>query len=326
MDFETNGIKVSVSPAELTNEQLTGLAQEVAEAACARNLELPAFLAGGLAVEASAAPTTSPETPDPEALAITAESLLATFDTAYQGYGLLVRAANGARVEAKGRKKPEQLAAVDAKTIRADVETILASPDVVAELQAELDRARAYPETDSPEPGFRLMIVPESLAESDEQAIAADLQLQLKNQLGVDYKTPYIRPAQYNDKRTPAVSGKGYRIAFAPTHYNVPGGTASTQTKWMDGRNQSLSATELQTATDAEAMQFISQLLADSQLPVGRDYNPARYHATYFRRVDQAPVGGRVSGVCVDGCGWLDLDGSNVHVDNPTRALVVPKA
>ena len=312
MDFEINGIKVSVSPAELTNEQLTGLAQEVAEAASVRNLELPAFLAGGLAVEASAAPT-----PTPEAPTITAESLLATFDGAYQSYGLLVSAANSTRAEAKGRKKSAPLETVAANTILADVEALLSDPDTLQELQAEIDHFTKNPETGSPEAGFNLIIVPEGLTAADEQAAARDIQAKVTNRY-----EPYIRPAKYNDPRTPEVTGKSYRLAFAPRHYNVPSGITSKQTNWMNAANQRTTATELQTATDGEALAAINNLADNNEL----DNPSTRFDQTYFRRFDQAPVGGGVSSVCVRDLGELALDWSNVRNGRPARALVVPKA
>ena len=319
MDFETNGIKVSVSPAELTNEQLTGLAQDLAEAASVRNLELPAFLAGGLAVEASATTAATPEASTPETPTVTAESLLATFDGAYQSYGLLVDTANSARATAKGRKKPAQLETVDAKTIRDDVEALLSDPATLQELQAEIDHFTKNPESGSPEAGFNLIIVPEGLTAADEQAAASSIQAKVTNR----YK-PYIRPTEYNDKRTPAVTGKGYRIAFAPAHYNVPSGTASKQTGWMKTANQRTTATELQTATDGEALAAINNLADNNELN-----NPTtRFDQTYFRRFDQKPIGDYVSvvGFYGDDRGRLVLGGSYVRDDFPARALVVPKA
>ena len=317
MDFEMNGLRVSVDPTKLSDEQLTGLAQEIAEAASTRELELPAFFAGGLAVEATATPTDSPEAPTPEHAPL-AESLRASFDTAYQSYGLLVNVANGVRAEAKGRKKPAQLEAVDAKTIRADVEALLANPDFMSELQTEIDHFTKHPEVGSPEAGFNLIIVPEGLTTADEQAAARNIQTKIPSR----YKEPYIRPAGYNDPRTPEVTGKGYRLAVAPRHYNVPKGTASIQTNWMNTANQRTTATELQTATDAEALAAINNLVNDNELD-----NPAtRFDQTYFRRFDQAPIGDRVSCVFFFGDGELRLVKSPVRVGRPTRALVVPKA
>lgn len=93
--------------------------------------------------------------------------------------------------------------------------------------------------------------------------------------------------------RTPEVIGKGYRLAFAPRHYNVPKGTAKNQTNWLKGNNRRTTATELQTATDAEAMAFINGLVDTKQL----DNPNTRFDQTFFRRFDQAPRGDRVSGV-----------------------------
>jgi hypothetical protein len=270
---------------------------------------------GSLALEGAIAPST------PEAPTVTAESLLATFDGAYQSYGLLVSAANSTRAEAKGRKKPAPLETVAANTILADVEALLSDPYTLQELQAEIDHFTKNPETGSPEAGFNLIIVPEGLTAADEQAAAQVIQTKIPSR----YKEPYIRPASYNDQRTPAVTGKGYRIAFAPTHYNVPSGTAAWQAGWMRTENDHgihVDATKLQTATDGEALAAINNLVDNKELN-----NPTtRFDQTYFSRFDQAPIDRNVSNVCVPAVVKLCLGRSLVGDDFSTRALVVPKA
>lgn len=297
----------------LSDSELTAVLSAAPAELERRGMEVPA-LAGTLAV------TETVETPtpaSPEATPLSPESLLEGFDQAYQTYSFLLDATNGARAEAKGRKKPAQLEAVDVDTVRADVEALLANQDLIAELQAEVGYFTTNPEVDSPAPGFDLVIVPEGLTTTDEQAIAGGVQAKITT----DY-TPYIRPEAYNDKRTPEVTGKGYRIAFAPRHYNVPKGTATNQTNWMKGNNRRTTATQLETATDAEALAYINGLADTKQL----DNPSTRFDQTYFRRSDQAPRGDLVSCVCVDGYGKLDLGWSVVHYDGSSRALVVPKA
>lgn len=166
------------------------------------------------------------------------------------------------------------------------------------------------------------MIVPEGLTLEDVKFAAHRLQQEINPDYNETYIEAYIRPEAYNDKRTPVVTGKGFRIAFAPTHYNVPGGIASIQTKWMEGKNQALTATELRTATDAEALAFIDGLNTNDQLD---DFN-TRFNRTYTRRFDQTSRDDFVSCVYVYDDGWLDLDMSYVRNDLPTRALMVPKA
>lgn len=279
-----------------------------------RGMEVP-VIAGTVAVSEAVESITL--STSPEQAPLSPESLLEGFDQAYQTYGFVLDATNSARAEAKGRKKPAQLETVSADDIRTDVEALLANEDVIAELQAEVDHFVANPEADSPAPGFDLVIVPEGLTASDEQAVAEGVQAKITT----DY-TPYIRPEAYNDKRTPEVTGKGYRIAFAPRHYNVPKGTAAEQTKWLTAYNQQTAATELQTATDAEALAYINGLADTGAL----DNPSTRFDQTYFRRSDQAPHDGCVSVVCVFGDGGLFLDGSDVRNVDPARALVVPKA
>ena len=316
MDVKRFGELVGTSVATgvaVTPEQVTRVLtnEELLKAVRARNL------VGGVAATSAVAEVV--EAPDsPEQTLLSPESLLEGFDQAYQTYSFLLNAVNGDRAEVKGYNKPDQLPVIPADTIRADVEALLANEAVVAELQAGLDYFTANPEVTSPAPGFDLVIVPESLTVHDERTIAKDLQGKIPS----DYDQPYIRPAAYNDGRTPEVTGKGYRLAFAPRHYNVPSGTAKHQTNWMNGNNRRNTATELQTATDAEAMAYINGLVDTEQLN-----NPAtRFDQTYFRRFDQAPRDDAVSNVLVDPYGKLLLIESDVHFDLSARALVVPKA
>jgi hypothetical protein len=273
--------------------------------------------AGSLAVEGAQSDTTT-ATPEvtPEAPVISREGLLATLDTALTTFSSQVDVVNGERAKVKGRKKPEQLKAVDQNVIRAEVEALVSNPAILADLQAEADYFTANPEADSPAVGFDIVIVPEGLTDTDDEAIARDVQSEITTQY-----SPYIRGSRYNDKRTPEVTGKGYRIAFAPRHYNVPSGTTTTQTKWMRVANTETTATQLETATDAEALAQIHNLEVTGAL----DDPDTRFHTSYFRRFDQAPVGVRVSGVYVRGYGGLVLVESGVDYDRSARALVVPK-
>src|SRR3989344_723136 len=280
-----------------------------------RAVETVGPAAVGATVETVASSATS-ETPTPEAPTITAEGLFATFDTALTTYGSQLDTVNTARDEAKGRKrdKPAPLEAVDHNVIRAEVEALAADPAILADLQAEADYFTANPETNSPAVCFDIIVVPEGLTDTDDQGIAKDVQAKITK----DY-TPYIRDARYNDKRTSEATGKGYRVAFAPRHYNVPSGTAASQTNWMNNANESTSATQLQTATDGEALAQINNLhQADGEL----NDPTTRYDKTYFRRFDQAPVDDRVSRVVVSDDGELRLDWSFVDVDFSARVLV----
>jgi len=300
----------------MSDETLLETTQAALEIAKKRNLEIPGF-AGSLALEGaqSETATTTPET-TPEAPIISSESLLATLDTALTTYSSLLDIINGERAKVKGRKKPEQLEAIDQAIIRAEVEALVSDPAIIAELQTEADYFTANPETDSPEVGFDIVVIPEGLTATDDQAIAKDLQAKITTEY-----SPYIRPEAYNDKRTPVITGKGYRIAFAPRHYNVPKGSTSDQTSWMKNENQGTTATELQTATDAEALAQINNLQATGEL----NDPSTRFDKTYFRRFDQAPVGGGVSCVFVDDYGKLVLGESGVRSGYSSRALVVPK-
>ncbi len=248
------------------------------------------------------------------------ESLLTGFEAAYSTYVSVVETVNTARAEVKGREKPEQLAVIDQDAIRSELEIILASEAVVAELAADIDHFTRNPESGSPEAGYDVLVVADGLTETDDRSIINALEARIDSGY-----TPYIRPEAYNDNRERVVTGNGFRIVFAPKHYNVPHGTVSQQTQWMRDANQEATATELQTATDAEALTQATALVASGEVAKDKDTN---YDATYYRRFDQAPHDDRVSVVCVNGYGYdrSYLGGSYVRFRDPARALVVPKA
>lgn len=335
MDIELKkGVIVQVDVAQQTSEWLMSTAREIQAAADARGITIAA---GSTALEGAAQPDAeavagnndpkaSSETSAPERTPLTPETLLATFDTAYQTYSLQIDSANDAREKAKGRIKPAQLEAIGQDTIRKNAEALLAKPAILAELQAEIDYFTENPEAGSPAAGFDLVIVPEGMSADDNEVFAGVLQSKLNVLTGRKYSPDVRPPAIYNDKRTPVVTGKGYRIAFAPHHYNVPRGTASQQAAWMKGNNQLTEAISLQTATDTEALAQINNLVEEDQIPAVSEYDVDRSHRTYFRRFDQAPVGACVSCACVNDYGKLFLGApSNVRSLIPTRALVVIK-
>jgi len=307
----------------MSDEALREAIQAALKIAEERKLEISGF-AGSLALEGaqSETATTTPET-TPEAPIISPESLLATLNTALTTYSSFLDIINGERAKVKGRRnRQEQLEAIDQAIIRAEVEALVSDPAIIAELQTEADYFTANPEKRSPKVGFDIVVIPEGLTATDEQAIAKYLA-----KITTGY-SPYIRPEAYNDKRTPVITGKGFRIVFAPRHYNVPKGSTSDQTSWMKNKNQCTKATELQTATDAEALAQINNLQATGEL----NDPDARFDKTYFRRFDQAPIDGDVSRVCVFDRGefdWRDgrlaLGKFDVHYGNSARALVVPK-
>lgn len=269
--------------------------------------------AGAVALDAAQSETT-PENP-----VVSVESLMATLDTALHTYNSFVDVVNTERASMPGHKKTKLLTAIDEAIIRADVESLVTNPDILAELQADADYFAKYPCADSPAVGFDVVIVPEELTTSDVAAMAVNVQ----SKVASGY-SPYLRGPLFDDKRIPEVTGKGYRAVFAPRHYNVPNLSTSYQVTWMNRKNEDTKATELQTATDAEAVAQINNLALVGAL----DDPSSRYEATHFRRFDQGPVDGRVchvSRVCVNEQGMLLLELSYFGYDLPTRALVVPK-
>ena len=107
MDIEGKGVTVQVNPTEQSDGWLIGAAQEIAEAAEARGLELPAF-AGTVAVEA----TTEVSVDPPEVK----EAITGRLDTAFTGYQTIAEQLNGLR------KKKEQVEVADQETVAREFE------------------------------------------------------------------------------------------------------------------------------------------------------------------------------------------------------------
>lgn len=240
------------------------------------------------------------------------ESLLESFDTAYQTYYSFVETTNIHRGKVGGSILP----AIDPGTIHTDTQALLSTPGLLQELQVQAYYFDANPEPGSPTVGFDLVIVPEGLSRGDQCAIASSLQAKIAS-----LQEAFIRSSNFDDPRTLPVTGKGYSVAIAPRHYNMPRGTAAEQTSWMCIYNEDTAAVQLRTASDAEALAQINNL-AD----IGELTNPdPRYRASYFRRFDQVPHSEYVSSVYAGNDGMFCLDLSFVDLAVSTRALVVGK-
>ena len=315
--FRVEGATASVPIEELGNDEVTAALEELSSVAEARGLWVPAGV-GSLALEGTTHPEATSISPEltPEASVINRESLLATLDTAFLTYSFQLSAVNKQRAKVRGRKKPDQLKVVDLGVIRAKVETLISNPDILADLADEADYFANIPETYSPEVGFNIVIVPEGLTDTDNQAIAEDLQARIN----LDY-CPYVRSSIHNDQRITELSGEGFHVVFAPQHYNIPRGDTTTQTKWMKAANTRTTATQLKTATDSEALAQINNLLATGAL----DDPDTCFDVSYFRRFDQAMVSGFVSVVYVNNNRKTILGISDLRYREPSRALVVPQ-
>ncbi len=282
-----------------------------------RGLEIPQRI-GALVLKNTQAETTTPITEVIfEQPIITPEKLLSTLETALITYNLLLNVTNDERAKVQSDKRPEQLKAIDHNVIKAEVEALVSDSVILTELQAEADYFSVNPEFYSPKIGFDIVIIPKGLTTNDEQAIVKNLQSKI---IPINYN-PYIRPEAYNDKRISKPTSKDYYIAFVPRHYNVPKGSAFDQTDWMTNQNNKTVATELKTATDAEALAQINNLQIIDEL---NDYD-TRYDKSCFRRFDQVPVNDNVSEVYICIEHRIALIESSVNDIRPTRALIVPK-
>lgn len=250
-----------------------------------------------------------------EAPVISRESLLDTFDIAFQTFSSQVYVVNNERSKVKGRNKPELLKTVKQDVVRAEVEALIANLNIMAKLQANANYFTAQPEENSPAADFDINIVPEGLTNDDNEIIAAYVQALINN----DYY-PQIR-GRDNGTSDPKITGKGFLVAFAPRHYNVPKNSSFSQTVWMKKVNSETKAIQLVTASDSQALAHLNSLQAIGAL----DDSNSRYDASLFIRFDQIPTIGAIPSVFVDPNGQLSLDLSDSNTFNySTRALVVP--
>ena len=155
MDLKGNGVVVQVEAAQQSDEWLLGAAQEIAEAAEARGLELPSF-AGAVAVEgatdeAEATTTTEVET-------TTKEVLLGLLDTTSRGYNAVLDSLN------QGRRKKDVLVGASDEKLAEEFEAWFT--------EEKLAYVTAAQETD-PNVRFTLVATPNVLASSKDVTKAA---------------------------------------------------------------------------------------------------------------------------------------------------------
>lgn len=331
MDFEVKGIMVNLDPAQLSDEQLASLAHEVVSEVQERNWDLPAFV-GGAVTSRDLEPQISDNTPEQLPKGSIKEGLLEGFEQAYDTYSSVVSTINQARTKSRGFsfKRPTLLEVVDATTVLAEVEALLGDDTLIAELEASAARPEA-PEpgevSDSQAPGFDLIIVPEDVTVADEHAVASSLQALVNP----DSPEPlFLRPEACYDQRIQESTGKGYRLAFVPRHYNIArGNSKSYQTDQLESINTASKATELKTATDIEALTYISSLLQADKIDNPHRSSSAHtyYPQTYFTRFDQIPYVHDVSSIGISALGNRDkrIILGTTWFSSAARALVVPK-
>lgn len=110
MDIKGNGVEVRVNPSEQSDEWLIGAAQEIADAAQERGLELP-FAAGVVAVEGAMQAEAETVTEEVEAPTYeTKESIAEQLGFAHKGYQAVIDSMNV-------RRKKEILHVIDAETL-----------------------------------------------------------------------------------------------------------------------------------------------------------------------------------------------------------------
>jgi hypothetical protein len=201
MELKGNGLTVQVNPAEQSNEWLVGAAQEIADAAKERGLELP-FATGSIAVEGAMQSETH-ENPTHS----TKESLSEQLATTYIGYNVTTGLLN------EGRRKKDQVPIVKPETLREELDAWLTEEKVAYIATAQ--------EAD-PEVRFTLVATPNVLVNDRELANAAK-----EFGKGQPYET-YVWDSLYSRYTPEQISGmdpsngKAVMFSLIPSKY-TPG-------------------------------------------------------------------------------------------------------
>jgi hypothetical protein len=237
--------------------------------------------------------------------------MLYDFIKSYKVYDTFIRYVNKDRAMRRHGKNTVQIQTVGSEVIYKRVNNILDNDGVMAELVDNIEYFTRYPESKKPKPGYRLLIVPDGLTETDDLAIAM--------QHWTDVPTErLLRPMNYNAQH-PIGSDEGYHIVFAPRHLNVPSMPASRQDAWTDYYNSQTNYISLRPATDTEALAHTALIPC-----VHNSYGQNRtWDLTFYRRFDEDPQEGDVSSFYVGG--GINFCMSKASDCLATRAVAVPK-
>lgn len=196
MELKGNGLNVNVSAADQSDDWLIAAANEIAEAAQERGLEIPAF-AGSAAVNETT------EVTSVEAAVDLREAITGQLTTSYAAYSKVTSELN------KGCRKNKKIDVADEETVAAALESWLTEDKLTYVAHAQ--------EAD-PELRFTLVVTPNNL-------VAADEVLKLGEQFGKEQPYPtYTYPAIYHCYTKEQLSGAtadgaGVKFVLIPSKF-----------------------------------------------------------------------------------------------------------
>jgi hypothetical protein len=227
----------------------------------------------------------------------TREAILGTFDTSYATYSTVVRQMNEQRVSKFGLSA-DTLPIVGEDIIKKRIEALLSNPVLLSEIQADINYFIENPEQNSPEAGYDIVIVPEGYTSPDRNNTARLVQFMFSARLYGTGKLRYIPDypkeigANVGMSMLPS-TGRGYRLALAPRHYNLQAGTGAAQLSEIQSRNLVNTSLIFRIPDHVEALTQYGNLIASGQL----DDQDTRKDSTYFGRIDDKMLPKRRSSI-----------------------------
>ena len=258
------------------------------------------------------------------------EAILEGLGVSRNSYSSVMDAMNSTKARKQGKNKLSVATETEARTA---LEAVLTPAMIRAEM-AQIAEFTANPEQGSPEAGFdTLFITNKSLTADDETALANHLQGKLTAHSGKAYT---YEPLHNGSTAHVATSSDAKVLAVrVPKHLNVRKAENTAEQTAVDVQKTAVEAHnnnpdttyKLQMASDLEALTHIALLIDTNAIDTTNpNYDEKRFWSSYYKNVLAAPVDGCVSDVYVGDDGRLCRSRSDVDYDDPSRALVVPKA
>ena len=298
MELKGNGLTVNINASELSGEWLVSAAQEIADAAHERGLELP-FATGVIAVENTVqAPEIETRTPD------TKESLTEQLATASIVYKAVIDTLNG---DCSGRE---------------DVFTVASNETVTAEFDAWLtkDKLAYVAATQEADPNVRFTLVATPNVIVSKKKLVKAATVFGKNQ---PYKTYVYDPvySEYSPKQlsgTDPSNGKNVVFSLIPSSF-TPGMDGTVGEQRVKLAKLQADNPGLKVPSVFEAVTYWQTLRAQGENLVSE----GTFYRTYIRHFDlpEQHVGGwlDVPDSYIDGVGGPYLYGSGVQYGSSAR-------
>ncbi|MEK7059791.1 MAG: hypothetical protein AAB971_03475 [Patescibacteria group bacterium] len=314
MDIKGEGVEVSVDPAEQSDEWLVNAAQEIADVAEQRGLELP-FATGVAAVE-GAMQSQSAEDAEvnveatAETLAAAKESIIKQLPFAYQGNQAIISSLN----QDQGRKNKDQYSAATEEALANEVEAWLTDEKLAYVANAmEVD----------PELSFTLVATPNVVVPKKDIVKVAKAFGQGQPYETDVYDSLYDKYTAQQLSGTDPNNGNSVQFSLIPSKFiDSMEGTVTKQRSELTNLQANSPELNFKVPSPLEAETFKQTLRAQGDdLATGDVFN--RTYIRHFDLPEQRIDDWRcVPGSFVSDRGQSDLNNSNVRNDIPARVAV----